>query len=249
MRISPLRQLVLAAMFWLPAMFFLWYTLRSVVVYPVIRLAGTLLAALFPDLFVGFGQEYHQALFGYVAELGDVPGLPGSALAVEEQRINVLVFCYGLPLFLGLVAATPLAWRHVFLQATVGIVVISAIAAVGVASEVLFMVLYGVEPAVTVALQSQGFAPQAAQAAAAASADITARFADHGLNADLVGLLRQFSYLVLPAVTPPVLWILLNRRFLEELVGWRTEPGAAGAGHSGVSPDAASGTDQEQQRG
>ena len=48
--------------------------------------------------------------------------------------------------------------------------------------------------------------------------------AGHGLSLDVIALASQFGYLVLPAVVPVALWILMNRRFLEALVGWSGEP-------------------------
>ncbi len=38
-----------------------------------------------------------------------------------------------------------------------------------------------------------------------------------GLPLDLIALWYQFGYLILPALVPAVLWIVLNRRFIESL--------------------------------
>jgi hypothetical protein len=46
-----------------------------------------------------------------------------------------------------------------------------------------------------------------------------------------IALAYQFGYLILPAVVPVVLWIALNRAFIEQLVGWRGEPGGRNDGH------------------
>lgn len=47
----------------------------------------------------------------------------------------------------------------------------------------------------------------------------------NGWSQDGIALGYQFGYLILPAVTPVALWIVMNQRFLEALVGWRGEPG------------------------
>ena len=77
------------------------------------------------------------------------------------------------------------------------------------------------------------------EAGAAANAFIAQRFDAAGLGVNLIALLRQFGYLILPPVVPIVLWILLNRPFLEGLVGWdfpTSEPAEATANNHTVDP-------------
>lgn len=229
MTISPLRSFVLQAALWLPAMFAIWFFLSSAVVFPVIRLSAAILHAWIPELFGSMAQEYYHAVYSYLADVSGVAGLPGATLAVEEQRKNVLTFCYGLPLLYGLVMATPLNWRRTFLQLGVGFVVLTLVETFGLVTEVLKTMAIGIAPAITRALQD-GFPAVAAQAGAVAQAHMQASLEAHGLSPNAIALAAQFGYLVLPAVTPVALWILMNRRFLETLVGWTGEPGTGDAG-------------------
>jgi hypothetical protein len=228
--VSPLRTFVLAAALWLPAMFFLWFTFSSPVVYPVIRLSGAILLWWMPDLVMSMGQDYYHAVYSYIANVSGVDGLQSTRLAVEEQRTNVLVYSYGLPLLYGLVMATPLNWRRTFLQLGVGFVVLTLVQTFGLVGEVLKTMAYGVQPAVQVALASMNYAAIAPAASIAAEQNMLAALGSHGLSLDLIGLMYQFGYLVLPAVTPAILWIVMNPRFLEELVGWNHEPEAGSDG-------------------
>lgn len=232
MSVSPLRQFILTAMFWLPAMFFLWFALSSAVVFPVIRLTGAILLGWMPELVTSITQDYHHAVFAYVADVGGVAGLPADKLVVEEQRTDVLVYCYGLPLLFGLVMATPLSWSRTALQLGVGFVVLAGVQTFGLVGEVLKTMAFGVGAAVPAALASMEFAAVAPAAGAAAEQHMFAALAAHGLSADVIALGYQFGYLVLPAVMPVALWILMNPRFLETLVGWSGEPGADHAGPS-----------------
>jgi len=232
MTASPLRQFILTATFWLPAMFFLWFALSSVVVFPVIRLTGAILLGWMPDLVTSMTQDYHHAVFTYVADVGGVVGLPSTKLAVEEQRSNVLIYCYGLPLLFGLVMATPLSWRRTFLQLGIGFVALAGVQTFGLLGEVLRTMAFGAGPAVQAALASMEFAELAPAARVAAEQHMHAALATHGLSLDLIALAYQFGYLVLPAVMPVALWILMNPRFLEALVGWGGEPEPADAGPS-----------------
>lgn len=227
MQLSPLRQYLLAAMLWLPLMFALWFALGSVVAWPVVRAAHALIDMLMPGLLHEAGQQYANLLYSYVVEIANVSGLPSGKLLVEEQTVNVLIYAWSMPLFFGLAAASPLDWKHTFLQWGIGLVILTLACIFGVTCEVLYSIRDGAGNAVAAALAEDGYGPLAAQAGAAAGEFIAQRYDAAGLSADLVGLLRQFGYLILPPVVPIVLWILLNRRFLEGLVDWQ---GLAGAG-------------------
>jgi hypothetical protein len=230
MGISPLRGFVLTAAFWLPAMFFVWFALSSAVVFPSIRVAALLMSVWMPDLVLSLAQDYHHAVYAFVADVSGVSGLPASRLAVEEQRTNVLIYSYGLPLLFGLIMATPLNWRRTFLQLGIGLIVMTGIQVFGLVGNMLNTMAFGVGPAVQAALSAMDYAAVAPAAGAAATQHMLDALAGHGLSSGtLIALLYQFGYLVLPAVTPVALWILMNPRFLETLVGWR-EPEAASPG-------------------
>lgn len=229
-RRSPLKPFVLTAMFWLPAMFFLWFALSSPVAYPVIRLVAALFGAWMPELVQDVHQQVHHLVYSYQVQV-EVPGMGRAGLMIDAQRVNVLIYAYGLPLFLGLVMATPMSWARTFLQAAVGLVVLTLAEAFGVATRVLFDIAFGAGSAVMAGLSDQGVA-QAPAIAASAEAYVRSALDGHGMPLDLVALFYQFGYLVVPAVVPVVLWIALNRRFLETLVGWRAEPGDGAGGPS-----------------
>jgi hypothetical protein len=236
--ISPLRRFVLQAALWLPAMFAIWFALRSPVVYLPIRLAGWVLMHWLPDVLTTIAQDYNYAVYAYVADVGGVAGLPAGHLAVEEQRTNVLIYCYSLPLLYGLVMATPLNWRRTFFQLGVGYLVLSIVQAFGLVGDVLKTLALGVGPGVMAALaEMPDYAALAAAAGEAARLHMEAALATHGLTPDRIILIYQFGYLVLPAVTPVVLWIVMNSRFLETLVGWREPEAEDGVGAPPLKKD------------
>mgnify|MGYP007076009672 CR=1 FL=1 len=220
MTISPLRQFVLAATMWLPLMFCLWFLLSSVVAFPVVRLVEPLINAIVPDVLASAAQNYSYMVYAYVVEVAGVSGLPAGKLLVEEQNVNVLIYAYSMPLFCGLVAASPLDWKRTFLQWAVGLVILTITCTLGVAFDVLYTIRDGAGNAVRIALETDGYGALANQAGQVANAYMGKQFDAAGLNVNLVALLRQFGYLILPPVVPVVLWILFNREFLESLVGW-----------------------------
>ena len=133
----------------------------------------------------------------------------------------------------GLVMATPLSWARTFAQLGAGFVVLTFVISFGLLGEVLRTMAFGVGPAVHTALVSMDYGHVAAATATAAEVHMREALAGHGLGLDAVGFIYQFGYLILPTVVPVALWILMNRRFLESLVGWGGEPGTANAGPSG----------------
>jgi hypothetical protein len=199
---SPLRRLVVSALLWLPACFLLWMLLDGVVVWPAGMVAGWVLPTLMPNAIAEVAQigariEIETRLLIQADAAGRVGAL--------VLQINPLIYAWCLPLFAGLVMATPLSGRQRVVQFAVGMPLLLAVVSFGTVFDVLKLLAFDAGPL---------------GAAAVAQA---------GLGADAVALGYQFGYLILPAVVPVTLWVLLNRAFLEELVNWRepnpTPPG------------------------
>ncbi len=221
-----LRRFFLLALLWLPMMFFLWFALRSPVVYPVTRTVRLLIESWIPELVTDVGQNFHTITYTFVVRMQDVAGLPDAALAIDAQHTNVLMYCYGLPLLFGLIMATPLNWRRTFLQMGVGYLILLPMQVFGVIGDILKTLAFGIGPAVQAGLADAGFAAQAALGGQAATQYVHAVLAARGLGLDAIALMYQFGYLILPAVVPIAIWIAFNRRFLEGLLQ-RPEPRAA----------------------
>lgn len=205
MTISPLRQFVLAAMLWLPACFALWALWATLIVWPVAGVTDWVLPHLLPDAIAGV--ELAGPKLEVETKLltqADASGRVG-AMVLE---VAPLIYAWCLPLFVGLAMATPLSWRHRFVQLLIGLPVLWVVVCWGATFDVLKLLAFDAGPLGQAAVQVGGW------------------------SLDAIALGYQFGYLILPAVTPVALWIVLNREFLEGLVGWRGEPRDAGTGHS-----------------
>jgi len=211
-----LRPFLLAAALWLPMSFFIWFMLRSAIVYPVIRLARAVLTTWVPELVASVGQTYHEMEVAVVAQLGAVAGLPGSVLAVDMQ-LNVLPYCYAIPVLMGLSIATPIGWGRTGVQLAIGIPVLMLVQAFGIIGDVLKRIAFDLGALVQGGLVEQGYAAVAGVAGQNAQAAAGAALASHGLTPTVIGVWYQFGYLILPPVSAVVLWILFNRRFIEAL--------------------------------
>ncbi|MEP6940070.1 MAG: exosortase H-associated membrane protein [Rudaea sp.] len=206
MTVSPLRRFILAALLWLPFAFFVWFAFAPQFVWPVVQIAKLVLLHGWPRLFLDvlqgadeIGSDGHLlAHHGFWMQVNTnvlynaAPAGVGARLAYFDFPINPMIYGYCVPLFAGLVMATPLArhWRAV--QIAAGLLILWLVQSFGVVSE---------------AFKSVGIdLKEGAQT-----------MAQLGYSLDLIALCYQFGYLILPPLIPAVLWILFNRAFIEEI--------------------------------
>lgn len=215
---SPIREFGLKAVLWLPLSFVVWFRFGAVLVWLPMLLAKTVLVRhwdrLFSNLVLGgellddsgrvvLRADYLLSLSTHVTVR--VPAGPsgGGGIGVLEPTLNPMVYAYSLPLFVGLAMATPLSTRRRIAQIGIALVLIGIGQAFGIVAE---------------SLKTLAFDAGMEGAGAIAAA---------GLSANAIALAYQFATLILPAVVPVALWIGLNRAFIEQLVGWRGNPGPA----------------------
>jgi hypothetical protein len=206
--LSPLRRFLFSALLWLPLAFFFWFEFAAPLVWPVIAMAKAVMLKAWPSLFTAVSQgadllDAHGRVLGHPGYLMQISsGVLVNAAPVGqpakfgfiEPVVNPMIYGYALPLFAGLVLATPLTRWQRMRQIALGCVVIWIAQAFGVIAESLKAVgLDAGQPGIE-ALQRAGIP----------------------LNA--VALAYQFGYLILPVLVPAVLWIVCNRPFIDELI-------------------------------
>ncbi len=190
---SPIKELFVSALLYLPLCFFIWFYAAPIWVMPAKWLAAWVMQLWQADLFNGIEQQ--QFLF-QVQTLIFPPAFNAqdAKLAVLEVTVNPMKYGYGLAVFAGLVISVPnLKLKAKLLQLSVGFLVIVVIQANGVFWETCKSLLFS----------GGGDAFQAIN--------------DTGISHNLVAAMYQMSYLILPAVVPIVIWVLLNRGFIEEI--------------------------------
>lgn len=208
MRVSPLKQFLLAAILWLPLAFFVWFWFASPFCWPVIHLAKFVLMHAWPSLFTDISQgadllDLQGRVLGHPGYLMQIssgvlvnaaPAGSPPQFGFLEPVVNPMIYGYALPLFAGLVLATPLTRLQRTAQIVAGTCLIMITQTFGVIGE---------------SLKAVGLDAGAEGAKAMQQA---------GLPLNLIALWYQFGYLILPALVPAVLWIVLNRRFIETLI-------------------------------
>jgi hypothetical protein len=205
--VSLLKRFFVSAVLWLPLMFFLWFWFAAPLVWPVVQITKLVLLNAWPQLFAGVtqGADLLDAQGrvlghpGYLIQLTTAvmvnvaPAGAPAKFGFVEPTVNPMVYGYALPLFVGLVMATPLTARLRLVQCAIGIPLIWIAQAFGAVSESLK----------SVAIDAGSLGAVAAQQA--------------GLSLNLIALGYQFGYLILPSLLPAALWIVANRRFIDAL--------------------------------
>ena len=224
---GSLKSFLFAAVLWLPLGFFFWFLLKSVVVSIPIHIAVPILKAWLPRIVVGGGQDAIDMVVTTLGQFGGV-GLPKDSGEIDVIT-NALVYCYNLPVLLGLVMATPLNWSRTFLQLGVGYLVLLPCQVFGLIGETLEHLSFHYGTLAATGIADAGFPGQAQAAGVAASNAMDALLQAHSLSAALIANWYQFGNLILPPVSAVIVWILFNRRFIEALTGRDAEPPRAPA--------------------
>lgn len=208
---GPLKSLLFLAVLWLPLSFFVWFYFAQLFVLPIAGLANWVLEGWLPGVFDGYEQSRHLITWfttlpvdpALLAGIDTSQGTP--AMVIE---INPMIYGYCIPVLIGLVMATPLrGWQRAW-QITIGLAILTAVQTFGTVFDTLK----------NLGLRA---GPSGAQAVA-----------DAGISLDLIAFCYQFGYLVLPAITPVILWVLFNQAFIKGLVT-ENDPAWNGTGTEG----------------
>lgn len=193
-----LPRFIARVFLWLPLCFAVWYFGTPLLAWPVGQLVKGLLHMGFSDFVTGI--EMAHGTLSAVTTLRPENAPLGSRVVLVPE-VNTLVYSFGMPLFAALVlAAREPGWP---MKIAIGLGVLLPMQVIGVVADVLRQVAIIAGPGV--ALQA-GFSQW---------------------QRELVVFVFQFSSLIVPAVVPAILWVILDRRFLER---WRSPGGQSAQG-------------------
>ncbi|MCF6319415.1 MAG: hypothetical protein L3J83_09100 [Proteobacteria bacterium] len=194
-----IKHLLLSTALYLPLCFFIWFYASSLLVIPVKYLLQFVLTVWQPDLFNAVTQNQFMLnietlIFPSTAFAGQ-----GDQLAVLDVAVNPMLYGYGLAVITGLVVSIPgmKKSKRIF-QIVFGYMLI------------IFVQAFGSFWQLIKNLAFEG-GPDAHQA-----------IMDTGLSMNVIALIYQMSYLIIPAVVPVAYWIIVNSDFIGELTGLKT---------------------------
>lgn len=186
MKDRPLLRFVVLVLVWLPLAFGAWYVLAPVILWPAQLLVTAIARGGFGDLVSNV--ESHGSTLSFVTTLKPGRADIGGILSVD---VNMLLYAFGLPLFVALTLAAREAagWRALL----IGYVAMLPFIAWGIVADFLKNVAITSSPLVA---SQTGFS---------------------AIERDMIAFAYQFGSLILPAVVPAVAWVLTHRAFLERL--------------------------------
>ena len=184
---SPLRAFVIKVFAWLPVAFLVWYFAAPVLLWPAAIVVELVARAGFADLVHGI--EHAGATLTFATSLK-----PGTSSAHSGQitvDVDMLLYAFGLPLYVALVlAAREPGWP---LRLCVGYAALVPSVAWGVLADFLKNVAITADPLVA---SQAGFV---------------------AWQREMIAFAFQLGSLILPTVVPAVTWVLTHRAFLERL--------------------------------
>src|SRR6202171_400858 len=187
---DSLGRFVLRVIAWLPLTFAVWYLAAPLFVWPVAVLSEVVTRTAFGDLVKTVEQNGPRLTFVTSLRPGQAASGPKSVLEVES---NVLLFTFGLPMFAALILAArePHRMRHRFL----GCVRLLPFETVTVVADFL------------------------KNAAILAGPSVASQIGITSWQREAIAFSYQFGTLILPTVAPAIVWVSMDRRFLESFAG------------------------------
>jgi len=184
---SPVVPFVARVIGWLLPAFAVWYLAAPLLLWPVRLVAQGVARLAFPDIVRAVEQAGAVCTFTTTLKPGAVLASSGN-VAID---VNMLLYSFGLPLFVALVLAArePGMLRRL----AIGYATIVPFAAWGVLADFLKNIAITADPLVA---SQTGFSP--------------------GLR-ETIAFAYQFGALILPTVVPVAVWVILHRAFLERL--------------------------------
>jgi hypothetical protein len=181
---------------WLAPLFAVWYVLAPLLLMPVAGWTHVVLSHLFPHAIAAVEQQgtavdiVTRFVVAGPADGAATPGARGHVVLT----INALKYAYGWPLLLALTLAAPTPVGEKLYRAVMGGVLLLPVPVWGIACEALKVLVFQMDPA------------------------IAAQMGTTPLTRELLALAYQLGYLILPAVTPILIWAAFHRDFLGELL-------------------------------
>lgn len=196
---SVIKHLLFSTALFLPLCFFIWFYASSLLVIPVKFLLQFVLSLWQPDLFNTVTQNQYLLNIETLIFPNTTFAGQGDKLAVLDVGVNPMLYGYGLAVVTGLVISIPEMKKSTrVMQIFFGYVLIIFIQAFGSFWEMIKHLAF------------EG-GPDAQQA-----------ILDTGLGMNVIALMYQMSYLIIPAVVPIAYWIIVNSDFIGDITGLKT---------------------------
>lgn len=189
---NPITRFALRVLFWLPLCFGAWYFATILIAAALAAMLDVSITRILPDVVAGVARRGNDLLVLLRAEaLDSAPQTvaPGSVMA---HPVDAVKYGYGLPLYTALLLAAPGGESEKMARWLAGLAILLLVQWFGLSAEILKDLVFGLEAART-------------------------RLGASELSREILALGYQLGYLILPSVTPVLVWSLQFRRYIGEL--------------------------------
>lgn len=193
-----LSELLLLAGLWMLFGFMLWFYLSAFHGTPSRLAAEAILEYILGDNFYNIIVNPDQHFLFQVQTTFMFDFRDGTTDSLGFI-VNPLVYTYGLPLLFGLVMGSDVSWLRKFTVLLIGYVVITAVQIWGVVWQSLKMLAFNFGS------QTHGIIEET------------------GISDEVIAMCYQMGSLIFPALAPIFVWVLSNRKLVEQFVGWGWE--------------------------
>ncbi|MFZ1493644.1 MAG: exosortase H-associated membrane protein [Candidatus Competibacter denitrificans] len=190
---SLLGRFFLAALFWLPVWFAIWYYAAPIVGAPVVWLSRWVLDWITPGVIsevLGYGKDLH---FATTIPAALPSNAPAGSVAEIVVPVNLLKYSWNLPVLMALLFAADERFFSLG-RMVVGYLALLPFQAWGVIFEVLKVLSIQLGP------------------------EIAGRVGISPWGREVVALGYQFGYLMLPVIAASSVWMVLNRSLINTLL-------------------------------
>jgi hypothetical protein len=191
-----LSELLILASMWMLFGFMLWFYLSAFHGIPARLASEAILGHILGNDFYRIIVEPNQHFLYQVETQIQFTFRDGTTEALGFV-VNPLIFSYGLPLLFGLVMGSDVSWLRKIVIMLIGYSVITLVQIWGVVWQSLKMLSFNFGEQTHAIVMS------------------------HGVSDASIALGYQLGTLIFPALAPIFVWVLSNRKLVEQFVGWQ----------------------------
>lgn len=184
---SPLAVFVIKVLLFLPLCLAIWYWLIIPLTAPLAWLCDWIMALSWERVIETVKLVHHQL---EISTMLAPPGVSNGQLVFE---INPLLYSYSFPFAAALILSTPSTWLKKVVAILIAYFVLLLVQSWGVCFHVAKTLMYQSGPEIIAQLKVQP------------------------ITHILVGLAYQFGYLILPSLSPLIVWGMLFKQFVYDI--------------------------------
>lgn len=187
---SPLTAFIVKVLLFLPMCLALWYWLIVPLTVPLAWVCDWMLTLSWGQVIEAVKLVNHQL---EISTLLTPPGVSHDKLAALAFDINPLLYSYSFPFALALILSTPSTWIKKLAAILIAYCALLLVQSWGVCFHAAKTLMYQSSPEIQVQLHIQP------------------------VTHVLVGLAYQFGYLILPSLSPLIVWGMLFKQFVYDI--------------------------------